>query len=117
MSWVRGRDEILGMLERAELTRVVADVGLAERLIAYDTSRRSGLGLATDFFAGWLEARGAAVDHIETGGRRCLVARVGEGPTRLVLNGHLDVVRRLADAGGDVVGHGDDHHQDGSDSE
>ena len=23
--------------------------------------------------------------------------------------GHLDVVRRLADAGGDVVGHGDDH--------
>lgn len=34
MSWVRGRDEILGMLERAELTRVVADVGLAERLIA-----------------------------------------------------------------------------------
>ena len=34
MSWVRGRDEILGMLGRAELTRVVADVGLAERLIA-----------------------------------------------------------------------------------
>lgn len=34
MSWVRGRDEILGMLARAELTRVVADVGLAERLIA-----------------------------------------------------------------------------------
>jgi succinyl-diaminopimelate desuccinylase len=32
------------------------------------------------------------VDHVETGGRRCLVARVGEGPTRLVLNGHLDVV-------------------------
>jgi ankyrin repeat protein len=26
--------------------------------------------------------------------------------------GHLDVVRRLADAGGDVVGHGDDHHGD-----
>lgn len=68
------------------------EVLLAERLIAYDTSRRSGLGLATDFVAGWLEARGAAVDRIETGGRRCLVARVGSGPTRLVLNGHLDVV-------------------------
>ena len=26
--------------------------------------------------------------------------------------GHLDVVRRLADAGGDVVGHGDDHELD-----
>jgi succinyl-diaminopimelate desuccinylase len=70
----------------------VDEVLLAERLIAYDTSRRSGLGLATDFVAGWLEARGAAVDRIETGGRRCLVARVGSGPTRLVLNGHLDVV-------------------------
>ena len=27
-------------------------------------------------------------------------------------SGHLDVVRRLADAGGDVVGHGDDHALD-----
>jgi ankyrin repeat protein len=26
--------------------------------------------------------------------------------------GHLDVVRRLADAGGDVIGHGDDHELD-----
>ena len=26
--------------------------------------------------------------------------------------GRLDVVRRLADAGGDVVGHGDDHQLD-----
>ena len=29
---------------------------------------------------------------METGGRRCLVARVGSGATRLVLHGHLDVV-------------------------
>lgn len=68
------------------------EVLLAERLIGYDTSRRSGIGLATDFVAGWLEARGAAVEHMETGGRRCLVARVGAGGTRLVLHGHLDVV-------------------------
>jgi len=32
------------------------------------------------------------VDRIETGGRRCLVARVGSGPTKLVFHGHLDVV-------------------------
>jgi succinyl-diaminopimelate desuccinylase len=70
----------------------VDEVLLAERLIGYDTSRRSGIGLATDFVAGWLEARGAAVDRMETGGRRCLVARVGSGPTRVVLHGHLDVV-------------------------
>ncbi len=29
---------------------------------------------------------------METGGRRCLVARVGAGATRLILHGHLDVV-------------------------
>ena len=30
-------------------------------------------------------------------------------PARAAAAGHLDVVRRLADAGGDVTGHGDDH--------
>lgn len=33
MSWQRGREEILGMLERRELTRVIADVDLAHRLV------------------------------------------------------------------------------------
>lgn len=73
------------------LTRV-DEVLLAERLIAYDTSRRSGIGQATDFVAGWLEARGASVDSVETGGRRSLVARVGSGPLRLIFHGHIDVV-------------------------
>jgi succinyl-diaminopimelate desuccinylase len=70
----------------------VDEVQLAERLIAYDTSRRSGIGPATDFIAGWLDARGAAVAHVETGGRRSLVARVGSGPVRLIYHGHVDVV-------------------------
>jgi len=70
----------------------VDEVLLAERLIAYDTSRRSGIGQATDFVAGWLEARGASVDSVETGGRRSLVARVGSGPLRLIFHGHIDVV-------------------------
>lgn len=68
------------------------EVLLAERLIAYDTSRRAGLSQATDFVAGWLEARGAAVERREIEGRRCLIARVGTGPLRLVYHGHLDVV-------------------------
>lgn len=34
MSWVRGREEILGMLERGELGQVVANLDLARRLIA-----------------------------------------------------------------------------------
>jgi succinyl-diaminopimelate desuccinylase len=90
----------------------VDEVLLAERLIAYDTSRRSGIGLATDFVAGWLEARGAGVEVVELAGRRCLVARVGSGPMRLVYHGHLDVVPGHADQftprveGGRLLGRG-----------
>jgi len=68
------------------------EVQLAERLIAYDTSRRSGLGLATDFVAGWLEASGARVRRVSPQGRQCLIASVGVGPPTVVLHGHLDVV-------------------------
>jgi hypothetical protein len=32
-AWSRGRERILGMLERRELTQVVADSGLAERML------------------------------------------------------------------------------------
>jgi succinyl-diaminopimelate desuccinylase len=70
----------------------VDEVLLAERLIAYDTSRRAGIGLATDFVAGWLEARGVRVEHVTLEGKRCLLARVGSGPARLVFHGHVDVV-------------------------
>ena len=73
------------------------EVLLAERLIAYDTSRRSGIGQATDFVAGWLDARGVSVDPVETAGRRSLVARVGSGPLRLIFHGHIDVVPGHAD--------------------
>ena len=34
MSWQRGRDEILIMLDKGELTQVVADLDLAQRLLA-----------------------------------------------------------------------------------
>lgn len=68
------------------------EVLLAERLIGYDTSHRDGIAPCTDFVAGWLEARGAAVQHVETAGRRSLLARVGEGEGRMIWHGHLDVV-------------------------
>ena len=68
------------------------EVQLAERLIAYDTSRREGLGLAMDFVAGWLEGRGVEVQRVTTGGRTALIAGVGDGLRRVIYHGHLDVV-------------------------
>jgi succinyl-diaminopimelate desuccinylase len=70
----------------------VDEVRLAERLIAHDTSRRGGLALAIDFVRGWLEGRDVPVERREFDGRECLVARVGSGTTRLIFNGHIDVV-------------------------
>jgi ankyrin repeat protein len=46
--------------------------------------------------------RGLDVNAREQGDNTCAMHWAAAG-------GHLDVVRRLADAGGDVVGHGDDH--------
>jgi succinyl-diaminopimelate desuccinylase len=90
----------------------VDEVTLAERLIAYDTSRRSGLRLAMDFVEGWLASRDIAVTKRELGGRRALVAAAGAGPRKLILHGHLDVVPGHEDqftprrVGGRLVGRG-----------
>jgi succinyl-diaminopimelate desuccinylase len=76
----------------------VDEHGLAERLIAYDTSRPEGVRLAAEFVKGWLEARDLAVREEEHGGLPVLVAEAGgrDGPC-VVLHGHLDVVPAHAD--------------------
>ena len=54
----------------------------------------------------------AAVDLLLTRGLDVNVREPGDNTCAMhwaAANGHLDVVRRLADAGGDVIGHGDDH--------
>jgi succinyl-diaminopimelate desuccinylase len=68
---------------------------LAERLIAYDTSRPEELVAAAGFIKGWLESRDIDVRDLEHRGLPVLVAEVGpgaEGAPCVVLHGHLDVV-------------------------
>lgn len=65
---------------------------LAEQLIAIDTSERPGVDHAVDFVAGWLEGRCVPVRELRFADRRCVLARAGDGPRRLLLNGHVDVV-------------------------
>src|SRR5205823_10529093 len=68
---------------------------LAQRLIAYDTSRPEELVAAAGFVKGWLESRDIAVGGHDHNGLPVLVAEVGapsgEGPC-VVFHGHLDVV-------------------------
>jgi succinyl-diaminopimelate desuccinylase len=69
---------------------------LAERLIAYDTSRPDAIVAAAGFVRGWLESRDIGVREIENNGLPMLVAETGAAPAEdvpcVVLHGHLDVV-------------------------
>jgi succinyl-diaminopimelate desuccinylase len=67
--------------------------GLAERLIAYDTSQAEGIARAAEFVKGWLEARDLDVREETHGGLPVLLAEAGpsHGPV-VILHGHLDVV-------------------------
>ena len=69
--------------------------GLAERLVAADTSTLDGLRSAAGFVKGWLEARDVEVDELDFDGLPVLMAAVGpsagSAPT-VILHGHLDVV-------------------------
>jgi succinyl-diaminopimelate desuccinylase len=68
---------------------------LAERLIAYDTSRPDDLVAAAGFVKGWLESRDIEVRDYDHNGLPVLLAEVGpatEGTPCVILHGHLDVV-------------------------
>ncbi len=66
---------------------------LAERLMAYDTSRPEGLLVAAEFVKGWLETRDVDVRGHDHGGLPVVLAEAGprDGPV-VILHGHLDVV-------------------------
>jgi len=66
---------------------------LAERLMAYDTSRPEGLRAAAEFVKGWLETRDLDVRGHDHAGLPVVLAEAGPaaGPV-VVLHGHLDVV-------------------------
>jgi succinyl-diaminopimelate desuccinylase len=68
------------------------ELALAERLIAYDTSKDDGLRAAAEFVKGWLEARELRVESREHEGLPLIIAEAGPptGPL-VVLHGHLDV--------------------------
>jgi succinyl-diaminopimelate desuccinylase len=68
---------------------------LAERLIAYDTSKPEDLVAAAGFVKGWLESRDIEVRDHDHNGLPVLVAEVGAAAGDVpcvVFHGHLDVV-------------------------
>ncbi len=77
---------------------VMDELALAERLIAYDTSKEDGLRAAAEFVKGWLETREVRVTSRDHEGLPVIIADAGplEGPL-VVLHGHLDVVPAFAE--------------------
>ena len=74
------------------------ELALAERLIAYDTSKEDGLRAAAEFVKGWLETREVRVTSRDHEGLPVIIADAGpsDGPL-VVLHGHLDVVPAFAE--------------------
>lgn len=71
-------------------------LGLAERLIGYESVDAEGVAEAAGFVKGWLGARGIEARQDEVRGIPVLRAEVGpEGAPTVVLHGHLDVVPGL----------------------
>jgi len=72
-------------------------IGLASRLVGYETSSAEGVLECAGFVEGWLEARGIETVSDEVRGLPVLKAEVGpEGAPTVVLHGHIDVVPALA---------------------
>src|SRR4051812_5145558 len=70
------------------------------------------LGVEGQLFEAARKGRLAVVDTLLSGGLDPNVREQGDNTTPMhwaAAAGKIEVVRRLADAGGDVVGHGDDH--------
>ncbi len=74
------------------MVTIIDELALAERLIAFDTSRPEGLRDAVAFIEGWIEAQG--IDHqvVELDGRPSVIATAGEGARTIVWASHVDVV-------------------------
>jgi succinyl-diaminopimelate desuccinylase len=74
---------------------MVDELVVAERLIAYETSRPDVLVAAAGFVKGWLESRDIEVRDRDHNGAPVLMADVGatseQAPT-VIFHGHLDVV-------------------------
>jgi succinyl-diaminopimelate desuccinylase len=70
----------------------IDEIALAERLIAFDTSRPEGIRDAVAFIGGWLEAHGIQHQEVELDGRPSLIATAGEGDRTIVWSSHVDVV-------------------------
>ncbi len=68
------------------------EVTLAEALIAVDTSHQAGIDTVLEYIDGWCGGRGLPVQEVVFGDRRCLRVSVGDGPLRVMFNGHVDVV-------------------------
>ena len=74
------------------MVTIIDELALAERLIAFDTSRPEGIRDAVAFIEGWIEAQG--IDHqvVELDGRPSVIATAGEGARTIVWASHVDVV-------------------------
>ena len=67
-------------------------IELTRQLIRIKSDDQAGANRAIDFCREWLSDYGIDAVVLENSGYKSLVAKIGQGPATLVLNGHVDVV-------------------------
>ncbi|WP_071458514.1 M20 family metallopeptidase [Bacillus massilinigeriensis] len=65
---------------------------LLKELLLINSSTKQGANHAVNFCASWLEDHGFNVTSLENNGFRMLLCEIGNGPERIIFNGHVDVV-------------------------
>ncbi|WP_432722856.1 hypothetical protein ABLV88_03705 [Staphylococcus equorum] len=66
---------------------------LLQKLITFDSSNQEVANETIDYCKQWLEEQGLKSEIITNNDYKMLICNVGEGSKRLILNGHVDVVR------------------------
>lgn len=88
------------------------ELALAERLIAFDTSRPEGIRAAVSFIVEWLDATGIEHHEVELDGLPSVIATAGAGDRTIMWSSHVDVVPgapeqfTAREAGGRLYGRG-----------
>jgi succinyl-diaminopimelate desuccinylase len=75
------------------MSRIQQTVKLSQDLIRFPSVERGQINKCMQFCKEWLESHGLKVNELKHDGYSILTTEIGQGKKRIILNGHVDVVK------------------------